>query len=429
MSRDKVLWLSNKIQTDQDRGNTGTWLDAMARRLTQTSEIDLANIAQGAVAEPVRQDCGSIRQWIIPAGVQLDTHTGSPPASITAAIIRAVDEFSPDVVQVWGAEKFWGLLTARGLVAQPALLEMQGLKSAIARVYAGSLSVREQLACIGPKELLRGSTIFQNRRRFERWVEFERAMLAGHRFMTAQSAWLAAQIRAVNQTARIFHNDFLLREPFYAAAPWHPPSAPIIFCSASYPSPFKGLHLAIRALALLKRRFPDVQLRVAGAWQRPGLRQEGYVAWINRLARQLGVAEQIKWLGAVNATELVSELQQCALVLVPTFVEGYCLALAEAMQLGVPAVVAFVGGAAGLAVHGESALFFPPGDVAMSAYQMEQLLTDRTLAERLGRQARAVALTRNEPATVIQRQIEIYRQIQTSRDGVQSGTVETGDYA
>ena len=75
----------------------------MARGLTQTGEIELANIAQGAAIEPARQDCGSIQQWIVPAGVQLDTRTGLPPASITAAIVRAVNEFSPDVVQIWGA--------------------------------------------------------------------------------------------------------------------------------------------------------------------------------------------------------------------------------------------------------------------------------------------------------------------------------------
>ncbi|CAG0947678.1 partial D-inositol 3-phosphate glycosyltransferase, partial [Anaerolineae bacterium] len=161
----------------------------------------------------------------------------------------------------------------------------------------------------------------------------------------------------------------------------------------------------------LKRRFPDVQLRISGALQRSGLRQEGYIAWVNREARRLGVEQNLSWLGPLTADQIVAEMQHCAAVLLPTYVEGYCLALAEAMAVGVPTAVAYVGGAAHLARDGESALYFSPGDVEMAAYQVERLLVDRPLAERIGRQARQVALARNDPIQTFERQMDIYHRV------------------
>lgn len=414
----KVLWLSNKVQSGQDLGKTGTWLDSMAQALVQSGQVQLANVAMGFVHQTTQQNAGDITQWIIPTGARLHLRNGLPPTTIVNDICRVVEEFAPDIVHVWGTETFWGLLPARRLIQYPTLLETQGVKSAIARVYHGDLTCREQIACIGIKEIVRGNTIPQGRSRFASWACFEREIVAGQPFITVQSPWLEAQVRAINSQCRIFHNDFALRQPFYLAAPWQPSGPATIFCSASYPSPFKGVHIAVRTLALLKRRFPTIQLRIAGALQRPGLRQEGYMAWVNREARRLGVERNIQWLGALSADQIVAEIQQCAAVFLPTFIEGYCLALAEAMTLGAPTVVSYVGGAAHLAHDDESALYFSPGDVEMAAYQIGRLLTDQRLAEQIGRRARTVALERNNPERIIEHQFDIYHSVLQLADGL-----------
>jgi glycosyltransferase involved in cell wall biosynthesis len=406
----RILWFSNKILTDADSGTTGTWLDAMARLLVQSGKVELGNIALGPVVRTTRQDCNSIQQWVVPAKAR-PQRKGLPAPRFVAEIVKAVNEFSPDLVHVWGVEGFWGLLTAKDIIRYPALLEMQGLKSAIARVFTGGLSIREQFACIGLKEILRHSTMFHQRRQFQSWEKFEREIILGHRFITAQSGWLKAQIKAIHPKCTLFHNDFVLRSPFYHAKSWQYSGNNIIFYTASYPLPFKGVHTAIRTIAILKNRFPKIQLRIAGALQRSGIRREGYIAWLNGEAKRLKVEENLHWLGPLSADQIIMEMYQCSAVFLPTFIEGYCLALAEAMILGVPTAVSFVGGASQLANDEESALFFPPGDEKMAAYQLERILTDRDLAEWLSRNARAIALVRNDPRRILQKQLEIYRQV------------------
>ncbi len=416
MRKIRILWLSNKVHSNRDSGATGTWLDAMADGLLESGQVELANIAIGSVRDMTRSDCGLVQQWLIPIGAK-PKRNGLPAGRHVAGILKAVEEYRPDLVHIWGTESFWGLLSARKLIRGPALLEMQGLKTAIAKVYAGGLSFREQLACIGVKEVLRCSPIWQGQKRFQRWGRFEREIIRGHQFVTVQSDWLESQIRAINPRGNVLRNEFALRKEFLEAQPWQPQDEKRIFCSVGYPSPFKGGHVAIRALALLKPVYPGVQLHIAGAIQRPGLRQEGYVAWLNREARRLGVEDHLHWLGLLPAQGIVAEIQHCAAVLLPTFVEGYCLALAEAMLLGAPCVVSFVGGTSYLARDDVSALFFPPGDAAMCAYQVERVLTDKALAQRFSSQARAVAMKRNDPIKVVSQQLDIYREI-ISKKGV-----------
>ncbi len=412
----KILWLSNCMLSDHDARGSGTWLGAMAKALSHLSDVSLCNITEGKVNIVTRQDCGSVQQWIIPFTHKLKSN-GLPSKKIVADIVKIVEGFVPDLVHVWGTENYWGLLTARRVINSIALLETQGLKFKIAKVFHGDLSVREQLACIGLKEALRFSTIYHNRKRFDKWGIFEKEIISQHDYLTVQSLWLDAQVKGINGTSKTYYNDFLLRKPFYTALSWQFSETINLFSIAAYPSSFKGLHVSVRAMGILKKHFPNLKLRIAGACQRTGICRDGYIAWINHELHRLGIKDNVEWLGPLSASQIVAELQNCSAAIFPSFIEGYCLALAEAMMLGVPSVVSYAGGMPCLAKDEESAVFFSPGDYAMCAYQVERLITDKELAMRLSKKSREVAMERNDPQKIVSRQLEIYRQVLSDSEG------------
>jgi glycosyltransferase involved in cell wall biosynthesis len=388
--------------------------------------VELGIIALGPVKQLTRRDYCQVKQWIIPDRSPLG-RDGLPPASLVLAIVAAANEFSPHLVHSWGTEGFWGLLAARGLLAYPALLEMQGLKGQIAKVFYGGLTLPEQLRCTGIKELLKRRTMHADRRDFARWGLREEEMLRGHRFVDVQTSWVASQVRAINPVARLFPVDLALRQPFYDTDGWQSPGRPAVLCIAAYTSPFKGLHVTVRVLALLRRRIPNACLRIAGAHQRPGIRQNGYMRWVNRMIRQLGLTDAIEWLGPLNAEQIVAELKNAAAVVIPTFIENCCTAMQEAMAIGTPVVVSYVGGIPSLGKDEDSCLFFLPGDEAMCAYQLERVLTDEDLALRLSRESRKIATVRNGRQRIVQRQLEIYRQVVGNRNGDISAIPEPGN--
>jgi glycosyltransferase involved in cell wall biosynthesis len=406
----KVLWLCSRPLSDVDDGATATWLGAMARGLLDSGAVELGIIAPGPVGQFTRRDYGQAKQWIIPGRSRLG-RDGLPPASVVQAIAAAGKEFSPSLVHSWGTEGFWALLPARGLLPYPALLEIQGLKGQFAKVFYGGLTLPEQLRCTGIKELLKRRTMHSDRRDFARWGLREEEMIRGHRFVDVQSLWVASQVRAIAPDVRQFPMDRALRQPFYDTDGWQSSGRATVFCTAAYPAPYKGLHVAVRALRLLKMRIPGARLRIAGAHQQPGIRQNGYMRWVNRMIQQLDLVSTVDWLGPLNAEQIVAELKNAAAAVFPTFAETYCVAFAEAMRVGTPAVVSYTGGTAYVGKDEDSCLFFPPGDEAMCAYQLERVLTDKELALRLSRESRKIAMFRNDRQRVVQRQLEIYRQV------------------
>ena len=270
----KVLWLCNCALSDSDAGGTGAWLGTMARGLLDSGAVELGIIASGPVRQFTRCDYRQVKQWLFPGNTTLG-RGGLPSASLVQAIVSAAKEFSPDLVHTWGTEAFWGLLPARGVLAYPALLEIQGLKGQIAKVFFGGLTLQEQFRCFGIKELLKRRTMHADRRDFARWGLREEEIIRGHRFVDVQSSWVASRVRAVNPDARLFPVDLTLRKPFYDADGWQWSGRTTLFCTAAYTSPFKGIHVAVRALALLRKRIPNVRLRIAGAHQRPGSARTG----------------------------------------------------------------------------------------------------------------------------------------------------------
>ena len=406
----KVLWLSNAVLSAGDKGVSGTWLDAMAQRLAASSRLMLSNIVTGNVSEPVSRNSPSIQQWLVPSSPP--GKNGLPCRKTVEMVTRTIETQAPDLIHVWGVETWWGLLAARQLLnpSVPVLLEIQGLKGACARVFAGGMTVSEQRNCRYLKEMLLGRSFVKDRKELLEWGRFEQEIIAGCRFISTQSPWVASWVQAANPDCTRFDVELMLRQAFYDSTPWSPASPePVIFCSSAYSVPYKGLHDAIRAVALLSRRFPEIRLRIAGSIQKSSFRQDGYVRWLNNLCTELGIANRVDWLGPLTADQIVREIQNCSAFVMPSHCESYCVALAEALYLGCPAVTAYTGGTAWLASDEVTGLFYPPGDEAMCARQLERILTNRELASRLSCNARTGAQERNNPDSIIANQLDIYR--------------------
>jgi glycosyltransferase involved in cell wall biosynthesis len=387
----------------------------MGGKLAESDEIELANISQERLKSPIERNFGSIRQWLVPN--EKLGRNGLPSSQTVKYIQDIISEYQPELIHVWGTENYWGILSARKLIPGPVLLEMQGLMYAYARVYYGGLNLFECIRCIGPKEIIRPDySILYGKLRFEKWGKYEKEIIKGHNNISAQSEWVRSHVSHVNPGARIFKTGISLRSEFYKADAWKPCiknncSAPNIFTISSGATTYKGLHVLFGAIAVLKRKFPELRLNIAGNQVRPGIRKSGYTRWMEREIRRLGIKKHINWLGPLDAIGIIKGVQQASMVVIPSFIETYCVALAEAMILGAPVLVSYAGAMPELAKNEKTALFFPPGDEMACAQGMEQILNDREFAVRIGGSARRVALERNDPDINLMRQLEIYKSV------------------
>ncbi len=411
----KILWFCNCPITDFSENSTGTWLSAMAQVLIRSGEVELAVVSQTRTKDTIRKDCGAIRQWLLP--LDKTDSNGLPPEKTLTVIQSVVNDVQPDLIHIWGTENYWGMLTCRGLISVPTILEMQGIMYACADVFYGGLNLSELIRCIGPLEVLSpGNLLYLRKRSFERWGKFEKEIIQGHDNISTQSEWVRSHVRTVNPKAKLFKTGIILRKEFYTASAWSPQLVPdnsstTVFTISAGATAYKGLHVLLRAIAILKHTLPNIKLIIAGHQIAHGIRKSGYVRWLESEIHRLRIKAQIHWLGPLDAIEIIKHIQQSSMVVIPSFIESYCLSLAETMLLGAPLVVSYAGAMPELARDEESALFFPPGDEVACASRIGRLILDKDLAIRLGRNARKVALKRNEVSGILAQQLRIYTEV------------------
>lgn len=403
----KVLWFSNIALTDKEPNSSGTWMNSLSSSLVASGCVQLFNITQAKVKVVTKRDNHPIRQWLIPVGGR--EKRGLPDDRIIREIVSIVKDIDPDVIHVWGMEKFWGLLTARGYVKGNVILEIQGIKFAIEKYVYADLSTTDIVRCFGIGELFRPfESLTGTKYSYRKWGRYEREMLTNHKIISTQSDWVRANVGAVNPLAKIVRTSMLLRKEFVQADKWeYVDCVPFqLFSFTSSVISYKGLHILIDALAILKKTYPNIKLVIAGAIS-TGVRTDGYTKWLIRKIKRLGLTEDIQWIGPLTAKEIVNQLHSANVAIIPSFVESFCMTLEESLFAGTPTVASFSGAMPELATNEESALFFPPGDIVMCARCIERILTDVKLATNLS--LNSYNSKRKEDRTLtVKKQLEIY---------------------
>ncbi len=412
----KILWLSNRVLTDAPTASTGSWLQAMSKALTQTADIELYNITTGNSDKFVRNDCGSIKQWQTP---KIRLKDGLPSQHIIEGLCKLIDEIAPDLIHIWGMEVFWGLLSSRKYItAYPVILEIQGLRYTCAEAYMGGLTQQEISSCIRLRDW------FVPRRRIDKiqavhrgWGKYEKEMLGAHHYISTQSQWVRASIAPYcSHDVKIFETLMAVRDQFMTSTPWNKSFAkqPIQLLSvATGAIPYKGVHVAIRALAVLKQYYPDITLKIVGNYQqtRKDVHKHGYVKFLERLIDENDLRKNVVFVGSLTTPDLVQAMQEAHIMLHTSHVETYSLALAEAMAVGIPGVISYAGALPELAQDGITGLFYSPNDFRQCAYQVRRLIEEPQLAHNISVASREIAMMRNDIDSVTTRQIEIYNQV------------------
>ncbi|HEV3407293.1 MAG TPA: glycosyltransferase family 4 protein [Gaiellaceae bacterium] len=155
-------------------------------------------------------------------------------------------------------------------------------------------------------------------------------------------------------------------------------------------TPHKGIDRLIEALP------EDAELRIAGsAGHDPDPPERDYP----RLLERLAAGRRVRFLGAVPDSDLPALYRHAEVLALPSVhrtrygreiavSELLGLAALEAMASGTPVVASAVGGLPEVVEDGVTGFLVEPGNVEELRARLTEVLADRRLAERLGRNAR-----------------------------------------
>jgi glycosyltransferase involved in cell wall biosynthesis len=128
----------------------------------------------------------------------------------------------------------------------------------------------------------------------------------------------------------------------------------------------------------LRQRVNRVQLLLAGS---PKFIQER--ERLKALVAELGLQEHVRFLGRIPDDDLPAFYNASAVVVLPSYYEGFGYPVAEAMACGRPVIAANTTSLP--EVVGNAGLLFEPDDVDGLSNALHTLLTDVAEAERIGK--------------------------------------------
>ena len=222
------------------------------------------------------------------------------------------------------------------------VVSVQGLISFIAQHYTAGLP-RRVVNGYTFRDLIRRDNIRWQQKKFAKRGEFEVAALKKAKHIIGRTRWDSACLHQISHDANYYRIGETLRPEFYEGC-WSPETCErntIFVSQGNYP--IKGFHMALEGLAILKRDYPDIKLITTGEDPRvkglkAKLRRSGYARYLANRIRDLGLDEQVCFLGSLSAEQMREQYLRAHVALNPSSIENSSNAIGEAQSLGVPVV-------------------------------------------------------------------------------------------
>jgi len=333
---------------------------------------------------------------------RFELHAAGQPGSPAPAFeeLRAIPgiaqrptNFGPSL---WGRSNLQMLASIADAV--PAAASLLGLAAYIRRhrieILHSTDRPRDALACVvlsaltGAKALIHVHVNYGDwMNRGARWAFGRADAIVGVSHHTARSfvtaGYRSDRVHAVLNAIEPSRWDPSLDPAPGRASLGAPDGAPLIVSVARL-FRWKGHFELLRALALVKRTYPNVRLAVVGT-DYPA--DSGTTQMLKEHARELGIGENVVFTG--QRSDIASLLAACDVFSLPSFEEPFGLVFAEAMAMKRPVVALNNGGTPEVVEHGRCGLLSTPGDIDALAANLLRLLGDPALRAQFGAYGRS----------------------------------------
>lgn len=408
----KVLWITNVelpfISNYFGRPvYVGGWLHQTSELLSSKQEIELH------VASP---SCDVYKKIEI-HGISFYSFSEDDSDSRISEIIQSVH---PDVLHIWGTEYYHSLaamkVAEKESLINKTVVSIQGLTYFYSKYHYEAFLPTSVVSGFTFKDLLKVNNIRIGKRKMMRSGKNEIQVLKKSKKCIGRTDWDYACANLVNSNIEYYYCNEILRKGFYNAQ-WSFEKCnkhSIFFSQTSYP--IKGFHLALEAFAIVKERYPDLKVRALGRELRDEfgsfVRDDSYRRYLRKLIKKNNLSNNITWLGHLSEEEMIKEYCSANIFVSSSSIENSSNSIGEAMLLGVPVIASDVGGIKSMMKHGEEGIIYQSDAPYMLAHHIIELFENSDYAIELGRQARERALKDHDQKKIIDRIIEIYRNLQ-----------------
>ena len=341
-----------------------------------------------------------------------------PQVDLIERFQKIIDEVNPDIIDIQGVEFSIGRDLLMCKYNCPVAATIQGLPAELAKVYGVGM----------PKNFIRKRTIadwmhfkgaFEKQLFMKKRGEISHEIIRKADYIIGRTEWDHANTWKVNNDAKYCYNARVLRDEFYENT-WDIENiTPHTIFGIQGRDSAKGLHIAIEAIAILKKEYPDVKLSVPGMYKfdSPKIKMDWYEKHIRDLIKKYSLEDNIEFTGGLTAGEIAQKMMKTHVFCQHSMLENSPNSLAEAMIMGVPCVASYVGGTATYVVPEETALVYERSEAGTLAYMIKRIFEDNELAVKLSTNARKDAVKRFDRDKNVDSLYKIYDRIYKETKG------------
>ncbi len=416
----KVLWIVNMLLPELaehlgvQTSPSGTWMIDLSNGISKSDEVELA-VACVHGKEFKKIELNNKIYYIMPGGGKSMLFLNKS----TKYWDKIEEDFKPDIVHVHGTEYSHALAYMRKHTEKKYLLTIQGVISKIAEKNDGELTFWEKLKNRTFQENIHFNGLFERKRLMKRNSKYEREIVSRCGYATGRTDWDKFWMESVNKNIKYFRCNYNLREEFYTCEKWSIDKADrhTIYASNSPQVAFKGGHIAIQALAIVREKYPDVKMRVLATKGKDGniAVKSGYSKYCHKLIKKLGLENNIEFLPRLNSNGVIDVMSKSHVCVIPSSMENASATLREAMHVGTPCVASYRGGMTHLLKDSISGFFYDYNEPEYLAGRIMQLFEDDDLATKFSQNAIKDAEEMHNREKNIQDMIDVYKLIENDK--------------
>lgn len=401
----RILWFTNTPSNYKAVGgyNGGGWISSLEEEIAKRTDLQLGisffknnephKIIKGntiyfplkmekclfggrwkkRILEPEKIDCANVTKYI-----------------------EIIDEFQPDVIEVFGTEDSFGLLTK--IINIPVVIHIQGLLMAYENAYfPPSISKHNYLwSDINLLSILKKKIHLLN---FHNNANREIRIIKCNKYFIGRTVWDERIVKLFNQNAIYFYGGEILREVFYEDQSRTLPNKAIIITTISSPL-YKGFDVVLKTAKLLKGEY-----NLDFTWIVYGDISPNFIEnKVGIFSREVNVELR----GVVTAAELKKSLLGATCFVHPSYIDNSPNSICEAQILGVPVISTNVGGISTLLKDGEAGWLVPSNDPFQMAYLINMLSKNINLNIKKGLVGKNIAKQRHNKTIIVDELIKTY---------------------
>ena len=367
---------------------SGTWIDASAEKLLKNKNVFLAiamlSSQQKKIVDPLTGICyygvkGVRRVW----GQRPDKRD----TYVWGELIR---DSAPDCIMVWGSEFANGLsvLAAAGNI--PVLFYIQGVLGRIINYPMGLLSRKELFKQAGLLPWMKSFYFERNRKAQKKQCFLEAEMIRLSQGIISDNEWANSYYRLNTPDVTIYHSPLAVNEVFLDKAYIPRKRMPHTLFTVDGRNPAKGIFHLLKALVVVKQKYPDVKLYIPGSFacKKPAVLFESpYCTYLRKFIKKFDLDANVEFCGRLTSEEMKEKIDTCSVFVMPSAVENHSASLREAMYAGAPCISALVGSVDEYAQYEKNVLTYRYEESDVLAVHIMRLFADPDFAENIGREA------------------------------------------